>query len=75
MKSVGKSLKLAVPMAKGEEPFDGFLAADAMRIINEEAASVNVMELNYPYGMKQSVQDPFFNEIGFPYLYDTWIQK
>ncbi|MEM7129392.1 MAG: ABC transporter substrate-binding protein [Chloroflexota bacterium] len=48
---------------------------DAMRVINEEAAAVNVMELYYPYGMKESVQDPFFNEIGFPYLYDTWIQK
>lgn len=48
---------------------------EAMQIINEEAAAVNVMELYYPYGMKASVQDPFFNEIGFPYLYTTWIQK
>ncbi len=35
MKSVGKSIKFVVPMAKGEAPFDGFLAAEAMRIINE----------------------------------------
>ncbi len=35
MKSVGKSIKFVVPMAKGEVPFDGFLAAEAMRIINE----------------------------------------
>jgi len=34
MKSVGKSIKVAVPMAKGEVPFDGFLAAEAMRIMN-----------------------------------------
>lgn len=34
MKSVGKSLKVAIPMVKGEVPFDGFLAAEAMRTIN-----------------------------------------
>ena len=34
MKSVGKSIKFVVPMAKGEVPFDGFLAAEAMRTIN-----------------------------------------
>lgn len=34
MKSVGKSMKLAVPMAKGEAPFDAAKAAEAMRTIN-----------------------------------------
>jgi len=48
---------------------------EALRIINEEAIAVNVMELYYPYAMKESVQDPFFNEVGFPYLYDTWIAE
>ena len=35
MKSVVKSIKLAVPMAKGEIPFDAAAAASAMQIINE----------------------------------------
>ena len=47
----------------------------AMQIINEQAATVNVMELYYPYGRNDRVQDVFFNEIGFPYLYDAWIQE
>ena len=34
MKSVGKSLKVAIPMAKGEVPFDAARAAEAMRTIN-----------------------------------------
>lgn len=48
---------------------------EALRIINEEALAVNVMELYYVYGVADEVQDPFFNEIGFPFLYDTWIRK
>ena len=35
MKSVVKSVKLAVPMAKGETPFDAAAAAAAMQTINE----------------------------------------
>lgn len=34
MKTVVKSLKVVIPMVKGEVPFDGFLAADAMRTMN-----------------------------------------
>jgi len=35
MKSVGKSVKLAVPMAKGDVPYDAAAAAAAMQTINE----------------------------------------
>lgn len=34
MKSVGKSLKVAVPMAKGEKPYDAAAAKEAMQTIN-----------------------------------------
>lgn len=34
MKSVGKSMKIAVPMAKGETAYDAAAAADAMKTIN-----------------------------------------
>ena len=34
MKSVGKSLKVAIPMVKGEAPFDAAKAEEAMRTIN-----------------------------------------
>lgn len=34
MKSVGKSLKVAIPMVKGEVPFDAAKAEAAMRTIN-----------------------------------------
>jgi cytochrome c556 len=37
MKSVVKSVKLAVPMAKGETPFDAAAAAAAMQTINDAA--------------------------------------
>jgi peptide/nickel transport system substrate-binding protein len=47
----------------------------AMKIIVEQAAGVDVMELMYPYVMKDSLQDVFFAELGFPYHYDTWIEK
>ena len=47
---------------------------DAMRIIVDEAISVDVMELYYPYGINSRVQDAGFNEIGFPFLYDAWVQ-
>ena len=46
---------------------------EAMRIINEEAATVNVMELFYPYGVNDKLQDVTYNEVGFPFLYDVWI--
>jgi peptide/nickel transport system substrate-binding protein len=56
------------------DPTDRFeLVKQAMRIVNEEALVVNVMEQYYPYAMKASIQDAFFNEIGFPFLYDAWI--
>jgi len=35
MKSVGKAIKAAVPMAKGEVPFDAAAAAAAMKTMNE----------------------------------------
>lgn len=35
MKSVGKSIKVAVPMAKGEAPYDAEAAKAAMKTINE----------------------------------------
>lgn len=35
MESVGKSMKVAVPMAKGEAPFDASAAKEAMQTINE----------------------------------------
>lgn len=35
MKSVGKAIKAAVPMAKGEAPYDAAAAADAMKTMNE----------------------------------------
>ncbi len=35
MKAVVKSVKIAVPMAKGEVPFDAAVAAAAMQTINE----------------------------------------
>ncbi len=35
MKSVGKSVKLAVPMAKGDVPFDAAAAAAAMQTIHD----------------------------------------
>lgn len=35
MKSVGKAVKLAVPMAKGDVPFDAAAAAAAMQTIND----------------------------------------
>ena len=47
----------------------------AMEIIVEEAATVDIMELYYPHAMKGSVQDLFFAELGYPYLYDTWIEE
>lgn len=47
----------------------------ALRILIEKAVSVDVIELMYPFVMKDTVQDPFFTEIGVPYVYDTWIMK
>lgn len=37
MKSVGKAIKAAVPMAKGEVPFDAAAATAAMKTMNEGA--------------------------------------
>lgn len=37
MKSVGKAIKAAVPMAKGEAPYDAAAAAAAMKTMNEAA--------------------------------------
>ena len=48
---------------------------DAMEIIIAEAATVDVMELYYPHAMKGNVQDLFFAELGYPYLYDAWIEN
>lgn len=55
------------------ERFDA--VRQAMTAVIDGAISVDVMELYYPYGINGRVQDAAFNEIGFPFLYDAWIQE
>ena len=48
---------------------------EAMKIIVEESATVDVMELMYVFVVNEKVQDLFFAELGYPYAYDTWVKK
>ncbi|MGC8786085.1 MAG: ABC transporter substrate-binding protein [Anaerolineae bacterium] len=41
----------------------------------KDAQAVNAWEQQYIYGASAKVHDIGFNEIGFPFFYDTWIEK
>ncbi|MGB9879688.1 MAG: ABC transporter substrate-binding protein, partial [Anaerolineae bacterium] len=41
----------------------------------KDAQGVNAWEQQYIYGASAKVHDIGFNEIGFPFFYDTWIEK
>lgn len=47
----------------------------AMAQIMKDAVNVNAWEQLYVYGARANVRDVAFNEVGFPYFYDTWIAK
>jgi peptide/nickel transport system substrate-binding protein len=68
-----KYLDLAASTMDADERW-GYVK-DAMKIIVENAATVDVMELYYPFIVNAKVQDLFFAELGYPYVYDTWIEK
>ena len=68
-----KYLDLAATTMNTEERW-GYVK-EAMKIIIENAATVDVMELMYPFVINNNVQDLFFAELGYPYVYDAWIKK
>ncbi|MDQ2786417.1 MAG: ABC transporter substrate-binding protein [Chloroflexota bacterium] len=46
----------------------------AMGMVMQKAVGVMAWEQLYVYGARSNVQDVGFNEIGFPYFYDTWLK-
>jgi len=46
----------------------------AMGMVMQKAVGVMAWEQLYVYGARSNVQDAAFNEIGFPYFYDTWLK-
>ena len=46
----------------------------AMGMVMQKAVGVMAWEQLYVYGARTNVQDITFNEIGFPYFYDTWMK-
>jgi len=43
--------------------------------ILKNAVGVMGWEQVYIYGTRANIRDVFFNEVGFPYYYDVWIEK
>lgn len=56
-----------------KELWDNLFAAMAETM--KDAQGVNAWEQQYVYGASAKVQGVFFNEIGYPFFYDTWIAK
>ncbi len=46
----------------------------AMGMVMQKAVGVMAWEQLYVYGARSNVQEVGFNEIGFPYFYDTWLK-
>ncbi len=47
----------------------------AMTIIMQNAVGVMAWEQQFIFGKRKEVMDPRFNEIGFPYFYETWVDR
>jgi peptide/nickel transport system substrate-binding protein len=56
-----------------KEVWDNIMPALAQ--IMKDAVNVNTWEQLYVYGARANVRDVSFNEIGYPYFYDTWLAK
>jgi len=55
-----------------DETWDYLIQAEAQ--IMQDAVGVMGWQLVYVYGARANVRDVGFNEVAFPYFYDTWIE-
>jgi ABC-type transport system substrate-binding protein len=70
---VDQYLEKASNATTQKEVWDNVLPALAQ--IMKDAVNVNTWEQLYVYGARATVHDVAFNEVGYPYFYDSWIAK
>ena len=70
---VDQYLEKASNATTQKEVWDNVLPALAQ--IMKDAVNVNTWEQLYVYGARATVHDVSFNEVGYPYFYDTWLAK
>ena len=68
---VDQYLEAALAAPDRDEQWENLEAA--MAIIMQNAVGVMAWEQQFIYGKRGEVMDARFNEIGFPYFYETWI--
>ena len=72
-KGVDAILDKAANSTNAKDVWDRLNEAQAQ--IMKDAVGVMGWEQMYVYGAGAKVNDVFFNEVGFPYFYDTWMAK
>jgi peptide/nickel transport system substrate-binding protein len=68
---IDEAIDIAMRTPDAEERWDALFTA--MEKVVQQAVGVMGWEQDYVYGARANVQDPAFNEVGFPYLYDAWL--
>jgi len=70
---VDQYIENALSSVTQEEVWENIMPA--MGQIMKDAVGVMLWEQTYVYGARANVHDVFFNEVGYPYMYDAWIEE
>jgi len=65
-------VRAALGAANQEQVWENLIPA--LELLNEAAVGVMGFEQLYLYAATTDVQGAYFNEIGFPYFYDAWVE-
>jgi peptide/nickel transport system substrate-binding protein len=70
---IDRLLEAAASTVDSDVKWDNLI--QAMQLVVQSAIGVMAWEQLFVFGKTEQVQDPAFNEIGFPYLYDVWLTE